>query len=91
MAAQAQPSSKLTRLGFTVASTGPHLHFHVADVPSRVGAEGRAFTLAAFDPLGSYPDIGNLGEAASTPRRPHEVEHRQDEWPAENVVVRFRK
>ena len=81
----------LARLGFTGASTGPHLHFHVADGPSRVGAEGRPFALAAFDLLGSYPDIGDLGKAPWAPRERQEGEHRQNEWPAENVVVRFPK
>lgn len=79
----------LAQLGFTGSSTGPHLHFHVSDGPSRVGSEGRPFTLAAFDLLGSYVDMSDLGKARWTPRRQQESEHRHDEWPAENVVVRF--
>jgi murein DD-endopeptidase MepM/ murein hydrolase activator NlpD len=79
----------LAALGFTGASTGPHLHFHVADGPSRVGSEGRPFTLAGFDLLGSYGDLGKLGKAGWTPRREREAGRRLDEWPAENAVVRF--
>ena len=79
----------LAELGFTGASTGPHLHFHVSDGSSRIGAEGRPFTLAGFDLLGSYGDLGGLGKAAWTPRSTREDEHRVDEWPAENAVVRF--
>ncbi|MFK2879329.1 M23 family metallopeptidase [Rhodanobacter hydrolyticus] len=76
-------------LGFTGASTGPHLHFHVADGPSPIGAEGRPFALDAFDLLGSYDDLGQLGKAAWKPRREDEAEQRRGEWPAENAVVRF--
>lgn len=79
----------LAELGFTGASTGPHLHFHVSDGPSRVASEGRPFTLAAFDLLGSYGDLSGLGKSTWAPRRPLENERRTDEWPAENVVVRF--
>jgi murein DD-endopeptidase len=79
----------LAELGFTGASTGPHLHFHVSDGPSRVGSEGRPFTLARFDLLGSYGDLGELGKAGWTPRPAQEDRQRTDEWPAENAVVRF--
>jgi hypothetical protein len=79
----------LAQLGFTGASTGPHLHFHVSDGPSRIESEGRPFTLAGFDLLGSYGDLSGLGKTSWTPRRAQEDERRVDEWPAENAVVRF--
>lgn len=79
----------LAELGFTGASTGPHLHFHVSDGPSRIGSEGRPFTLARFELLGNYGDLGELGKAAWTPRPAQEDQQRTDEWPAENAVVRF--
>ena len=80
---------ELGELGFTGASTGPHLHFHVSDGPSTVGSEGRPFVLEAFDLLGRYEDMGRLGKAGWTPRPTGEAASRRDEWPAENAVVRF--
>lgn len=79
----------LGELGFSGASVGPHLHFHVADGVSRVGSEGRPFTLDRFDLLGRYVDMGQLGKSGWTPRSARKAECRRQEWPSENVVVRF--
>jgi len=79
----------LGQLGFTGASVGPHLHFHVSDAPSTVAGEGRPFLFDAFDLLGAYADPGMFGKAAWTPRNAAEARRRQAEWPAENAVVRF--
>ena len=79
----------LGQLGFTGASVGPHLHFHVSDGPSTIASEGRPFVLDAFDLLGAYADPGMFGKAVWTPRNEAEARRRQAEWPAENAVVRF--
>jgi hypothetical protein len=79
----------IAALGFTGDSTGPHLHFHVADGPSPLGAEGIAFVIDRFDVPGRYADIGTLGTAPWQPRADNLPRRRAMEWPAPNVVVEF--
>ena len=79
----------IAALGFTGDSTGPHLHFHVADGPSPLGAEGVAFVIDHFDLLGGYADIGTLGTAKWQPRPDALPRRRAMEWPASNGVISF--
>ncbi|QRP63982.1 M23 family metallopeptidase [Rhodanobacter sp. FDAARGOS 1247] len=76
----------IAALGFSGESTGPHLHFHVADASSPLGGEGLPFEIRRFERLGRYDDIARLGK----PWRPADGDIvRHHEWPGSNTVVRF--
>lgn len=80
-----QVIAKLGSSGST--SIGPHLHFHVADRNSLLGAEGLPFVFREFAHLGAYASIDALikGETPQTvPERRSVLER-----PAANAVVRF--
>lgn len=77
----------LGRVGATGQVGGTHLHFHVADTNSPLGAEGLPFAIDAFDQVGSWATIDQAfsGERwqPAAPRRFTAA------MPAPNVVVRF--
>jgi hypothetical protein len=70
------------------SSIGPHLHFHVADGNSLLGAEGVPFVFARFEHLGAFRSIDALvrGERYVDARSAIE----QNARPSPNAVVRFR-
>lgn len=76
-------------LGFSGDTTGPHLHFHVADANSPLGAEGLPFTFDRFTLLGRYEDLGALGKRGWSAVAPGFDPARAGEWPNSNVVIRF--
>jgi murein DD-endopeptidase MepM/ murein hydrolase activator NlpD len=71
-------------------SSGPHLHFHVADAASPLGAEGVPFVLRQFRLRGAFASIAALvnGEA-STPNSTSDAPVRALERPGPNVVMDF--
>jgi murein DD-endopeptidase MepM/ murein hydrolase activator NlpD len=77
----------LAALGFTGDSTGPHLHFHVADAPSPLGGEGMPFAIDRFELLGRYDDIAMLGQARWSERPQALSAERRDERPGPNDVI----
>jgi len=75
-------------LGFSGESTGPHLHFHVANGNSPLDAEGLPFEIRRFRVLGSYPDIAKLG-TPWVPLSTGQTADRVAEWPDANDVLIF--
>ncbi|WP_454761750.1 M23 family metallopeptidase [Caulobacter segnis] len=73
------------RLGFSGDSTGPHLHFHVADAAAPLLGEGVGYGFERFTLLGRYEDLGRLGSEPWIPL----TSERRNELPGSNVVVRF--
>lgn len=77
----------LGRVGATGQVGGTHLHFHVADANSPLGAEGLPFALDAFEQVGSWATID---QAFSGERwQPSPARRVTAAMPAPNVVVRF--
>jgi len=77
----------LGRVGATGQVGGTHLHFHVADTNSPLGAEGLPFALDTFEQIGSWSTIDQAfsGERwqPAAPRRFTAA------MPSPNVVIRF--
>jgi murein DD-endopeptidase MepM/ murein hydrolase activator NlpD len=69
-------------LGNSGNSTAPHLHFHVSDAPSPLGAEGIPYVIDAFDVIGRG--------AFWNRRRATEPVRHERELPLANMVMEFR-
>ena len=71
-------------------SDAPHLHLHIADAPSALGAEGLPFVFGSYKHQGRMESLDQLftGQGWSSPPGRREVDRRM-ELPLENDVVCF--
>lgn len=76
-------------LGFTGDSTGPHLHFHLADGRVPLASEGVPYGFAGFRLLGHYPQLDRLGSKPWQALGGEVAAERVDELPGSNSVVQF--
>lgn len=74
-------------LGFTGQASAPHLHFHLADRPSILGAEGQPYVVTSLTRLGQYATIDSFFRGEAWPA--NRAETLQDSFPPPNLVVRF--
>ena len=75
-------------LGFTGQASAPHLHFHLADRASILGAEGQPYVFASLTRLGQYGAIGDFFRGDTWPPTDRS-ETVRDSFPPPNLVIRF--
>ena len=74
-------------LGFTGQASAPHLHFHLADRASILGAEGQPYVISSLVSLGQYSSIEAFGRGEKWAAKAAETV--TDSLPPPNLVVRF--
>ena len=79
----------IAALGFTGQTTGPHLHFHVADANATLGAEGLPFEFEKFTHLGTYFKFDEFGKLPWTEEKNPNRSFINKERPGSNSVIRF--
>jgi len=78
----------LGRLGNSGNSDAPHLHFHVGDADSALGAEGLPYVFSEFWVQGTVESADDV--VAGKPWKASSQEERKTmEIPLENAVIRF--
>lgn len=71
------------------SSSGPHLHFHVADASAELAAEGMPYVFRNFEVLGAYESIDRWETGERWKPFPSGAGKRSKELPAANTVVIF--
>lgn len=79
----------LALLGNSGQADAPHLHFHITDGNSPLGAEGVPYVIESFEMRGILPSKGLLIEGGWKPQPNTTIDKRRLEIPIENAVVRF--
>jgi murein DD-endopeptidase MepM/ murein hydrolase activator NlpD len=76
-------------LGNSGQSDAPHLHFHITDGNSPLGAEGLPYVFESFDLQGILPSKKLLVNGEGWKPTPGMIDKRRMETPIENAIVRF--
>lgn len=79
----------LALLGNSGQADAPHLHFHIIDSNSPLGAEGVPYVIESFEVQGILPSKGLLVEGGWKPQPSATIDKRRLEIPIENAAVRF--
>ena len=87
---QVHKGQVIAKVGNSGQSDAPHLHIHVADGASALGAEGVAYAFENFDVEGHVPSLEILESTAGWDEHPASLENgRREELPIENAVISF--
>lgn len=79
----------LGALGNSGQSDAPHLHIHVSDGASALGADGRAFAFSRYELEGHVPSLAVLETAEGWVHAPEPRRALTGELPVDNAVIDF--